>query len=174
MSTNGAFSYCASKALAEKAAWDWMDEQKPSFTLSTINPPWVFGPSVSGSSLDHLNESLQAIWKLINGSTKEVPPTDFAGFADVRDVAKAHRLAYETKEAGGQRFLPGNHFDYQTAADIIREEFPELRNRVPEGVKGAGLKEEVYVPDGSKAEKILGLKYTSLKNTMVDTVKDLL
>lgn len=45
---------------------------------------------------------------------------------------------------------------------------------MPEGVKGAGLKAEVYVPDGSKAERLPGLKYTSLRQTMVDTVKDLL
>ena len=30
------------------------------------------------------------------------------------------------------------------------------------------------MPDGSKVEKLLGLKYTSLRQTMVDTVKDLL
>jgi NADPH-dependent methylglyoxal reductase len=45
--------------------------------------------------------SLEAIWKLVNGSTKEIPPTDFAGFADVRDLAKAHLLAYEIEETGG-------------------------------------------------------------------------
>jgi NADPH-dependent methylglyoxal reductase len=45
---------------------------------------------------------------------------------------------------------------------------------VPEGVKGAGLKEQVYVPDGSKAERLPGLKYTRLRQTMVDTLKDLL
>ena len=30
------------------------------------------------------------------------------------------------------------------------------------------------MPDGSKVKKLLGLKYTSLRQTMVDTVKDLL
>lgn len=32
-SDNGGFSYCASKSLAERAAWDWVAEHKPHFTL---------------------------------------------------------------------------------------------------------------------------------------------
>jgi hypothetical protein len=37
----------ASKAFAEKAAWDFVEKEKPSFSLSTINPSLVFGPIVS-------------------------------------------------------------------------------------------------------------------------------
>lgn len=33
--------YRASKTLAEKAAWKFLEEEKPNFTLSTINPPLV-------------------------------------------------------------------------------------------------------------------------------------
>jgi hypothetical protein len=37
----------ASKAFAEKAAWDFVDKEKPKFSLSTIDPNLVFGPIVS-------------------------------------------------------------------------------------------------------------------------------
>lgn len=172
-SPNGAFAYCASKKLAEEAAWKWVDEHKPSFSVVTICPPWVFGPSLNQiNSLDHLNESTETIWKLINGSTKEIPDIDFAGFADVRDVGQAHLKAYENDAAAGERFLVGSHFDYQSAVDTIRSAFPELRGRVPEGKPG--VVEEVYEPDGSKAARVLGVKYTSLDQTMGDTVEGLL
>jgi nucleoside-diphosphate-sugar epimerase len=39
--------YRASKTFAEKAAWDFVEKEKPNFSLSTINPPMVFGPIVS-------------------------------------------------------------------------------------------------------------------------------
>lgn len=39
--------YRASKTYAEKAAWDFVEKEKPNFTLATINPPLVFGPIVS-------------------------------------------------------------------------------------------------------------------------------
>ncbi|EXJ77931.1 hypothetical protein A1O3_09090 [Capronia epimyces CBS 606.96] len=172
---SGAVAYCAAKALAERAAWDWVEAKKPPFSFATLNPPWIFGPSLHGiRSLHHLNESTEAIWKLVNGSTKEVPPVDFAGFADVRDVALAHLRAYEREEAGGQRFIVGSHFDYQTAVDAIREVLPEIQDRVPRGTPGAGLTEPVYQVDGSKAQKVLGIQYTPLKVTLKDTVEDLL
>lgn len=177
---SGAWAYCASKGLAERAAWQFMEETKPSFTLTTINPPWVIGPNINRvTSLSSLNESTEIIYRLINGSqSSAVPATDFAGSADVRDVAAAHLLAYETPAAAGQRFLiasPGN-FSYQTACDIIREEFPELAasGKVPVGTPGAGLKEEVYRLDTTKAQTVLGMQFRELRESVRDCVKVLL
>lgn len=171
--TSGAIAYSGSKKLAEEAAWKWVEEHKPAFSLATISPPWIFGPSIYPiTDLDHLSESLDVIWKLVNGSTKSVPGPDFAGFADVRDVALAHLKAYEIEAAGGQRYLVGGHFDYQSAVDGIRKNFPELKDRVPAGTPGAVP--ETYLPDGSKAIRELGLKYTPLEVTMKDMVQGLL
>jgi nucleoside-diphosphate-sugar epimerase len=39
--------YRASKTFAEKAAWEFLEKEKPNFTVATINPPMVFGPIVS-------------------------------------------------------------------------------------------------------------------------------
>jgi len=168
---DGPTAYCASKKLAEEAAWKFMNEKKPPFSLSTICPPWVFGPSLAPlASLTHLNESTEAIYKFIN--SKSIPDVDFGGFADVRDVALAHLSAYEKPEAAGKRFLVGNHFDYQTAADGIRAKLPQLKDRVPEGTPGAGF--DVYKVDGSYAAKVLGIQYTPLEDTMKDTVEGLL
>lgn len=44
---NAMFGYRASKTFAEKAAWDFLEKEKPNFTIATINPPMVFGPIVS-------------------------------------------------------------------------------------------------------------------------------
>lgn len=37
--------YATSKALAEKAAWDFIAKEKPQFSLVTVNPAWVTGAS---------------------------------------------------------------------------------------------------------------------------------
>lgn len=42
--------YAASKTYAEKAAWDFLEKERPNFTISTMNPPMVIGPVVSGHS----------------------------------------------------------------------------------------------------------------------------
>jgi nucleoside-diphosphate-sugar epimerase len=169
------FSYGASKKLAEKAAWDYVEKNKPNFTIATINPPMIYGPNEHKvESLDKLNTSSVQIYDLINGKSKEVPGNRVWGFADVRDVGQAHLRAYERPEAGGQRFLiaTGN-FSFQQMCDIIRKEFPELREKTPKGNEGAPLP-DVYRYDASKAKKVLGMEFISLEQCVKDTVANLL
>jgi NADPH-dependent methylglyoxal reductase len=169
---NGAFSYSASKRLAETAQWEWMEKNKPSFSLSVICPPWVFGPHLPRlTSTEHLNTSTGLLWKMFGA--KDIPDFDFGGFCDVRNVAEAHVSAFEKKEAGGERFLVGAHFDYQTAADYVNELVPGAKGKIPVGEPGHNTIDEVYAVDGSKAEKILGIKYISLKDCMKDSFQEL-
>lgn len=52
--------YHASKTLAERAAWDFLEENKGkvSFDLVTINPPFVYGPFLHEvKRLEDLNAS---------------------------------------------------------------------------------------------------------------------
>ncbi|KIN03177.1 hypothetical protein OIDMADRAFT_27627 [Oidiodendron maius Zn] len=78
----------------------------------------------------------EALWRLLDA--KVVPPTDFAGFADVRVVATAHLEAFASPGASGHRFLISSHFDYQTTVDSLTEGIPQLRSRLPKGTPGAG------------------------------------
>ena len=160
---DGVTAYCASKALAERAMWDWVEQHRSSFTLVTICPPWVFGPYArQPKSTAHLSESVSLLWDVV--STKKIPPFDFGGCADSRDVAAAHIRALEAPEAAGQRFLVGHNFRYQLAVDAGRAAFPELG--LPEG--RPGYVEPAYDIDGSKATRILGIQYRPLEETARD------
>ena len=91
----------------------------------------------------------------------------------MRDVAEAHVLSFQSNEAANQRFIvAGGHFDYQIACDIIRSNFPGLREKTPEGVPGN--QEQIYTADGSKAKKILQLQYRSLETTLTNSINYLL
>ncbi|KAI0830387.1 NAD(P)-binding protein [Hypoxylon sp. FL0890] len=168
----GVVAYCASKALAERAMWDWMAAHKDaSFALSTICPPWVFGPYAHElDSTKGVSESVGLLNNIIDGDS--VPPFDFGGYADSREVAFAHVRALEVPEAAGKRFIVGQDFRYQAAVDIAREELPELRARLPVGRKGEW--ESAYHVDGSLAERVLGLRYGTLRDTVVATYAQLL
>lgn len=101
--TDGSVAYCASKTLAERAEWDWMKKNQPPFDLVTITPPWMFGPYATGlKSTKHISESVGLLYNMLGA--KEIPPFDFGGFADIREVALAHVLAHEVPDAGNQRF----------------------------------------------------------------------
>ncbi len=167
---NSAFAYCASKSLAEKAAWNFMSTKKPNFSLSTILPPVVYGPNAHYiTNLSKLNESSAMFYSLMNGSRTEVPPTGFWAIVDVRDVALAHKLAYEQPQAAGQRyFVTAGTFSFQMICDILRKELPELRDRVPKGDEGAPLP-PLYKVDNSKSVKELGMTYRPLKELVVES-----
>lgn len=182
-------AYCASKALAEKAQWAWQKEHvgQPGadFALTTVTPPWVFGPYVDLAAMGiarpaQLNESMKLLAHLVDGSLAggAVPPTDFAGFVDVRDLATAVLRAYDGAKAGdpavaNQRFLVASKFSYQTAADVIRDAFPDLRDRVPVGTPGAGRTEPTYIYDTAKAKAALGMTFTPVDDTVRDSVRQI-
>lgn len=171
----GPVAYCASKAFAERAAFDFVEERKPAFDVATICPPMVYGPvDHAVSDLSKLNTSSADIYRFISGSATEIGSTDFPLFVDVRDVARAHLKAYEVPEAGGQRFaVTGGKFFYQDVCEILRAEFPELKDKVPDPASQSE-RPETFTLSNEKARKVLGIEFRDLKECIVDTAKSLI
>lgn len=167
----GAVAYCASKTFAERAAWDFVEQKKPNFTVSTVNPPMVYGPAEHDADINNLNTSTADIWRMFNGSQKEPGPTHFPAFVDVRDVALAHFRAYE-REQTGRYFATAGYFDFSQVATILREAFPERADKIPDPSLTA--KQESFKVDNSKTTEALGIQWRGLKETIVDTAKSLL
>ena len=174
MTSDGTTAYCASKKLAEEAAFDFVAAEKPQFSISTICPPMVYGPVFQHvASLSKLNTSAADIYRFINGSTSEIPEKYFA-WVDVRDVAEAHLRAFESTRAAGQRFLvSAGNYSYQQICEILRDEIPEIRGKVPTGPAGAPLPDG-YKVSSAKAESVLGIKFRSLSESIRDTALSLL
>jgi len=168
---------CQFQTFAEKSAWEFVEKEKPGFDLVTINPPLVLGPIVHYlNSLEAINTSNARVRDLIQGKSKEkLPPTVTYLWVDVRDVALAHVRAIEVPEAGGQRFfVTAGHYTNKQTAEIIREAYPELESKLPPKDAPDDLPANVYGYDNKKSIEVLGLKYRSLKDSVVDTVKSLL
>ncbi|KAL7953995.1 hypothetical protein V8C34DRAFT_317660 [Trichoderma compactum] len=162
--SNPVMAYLASTTFADRAVFDYVEANKPSFTVATLCPPMVYGPIVhSVSDVKSLNTSSGDINRLIDGSEKHVPDTSFHAFADVRDLAEAHVLAFEKPEAAGQRYLVANSaYSYQQTCDIIWEKFPEQKELTPKGNTGAPLP-PAYRLDTTKAETIVDMVNSLLK-----------
>lgn len=173
----GPVAYCASKAFAEKAAWDFVadEKNKAKFDIATICPPMIYGPvDHAVTDLNKLNTSSADIWRFMNGSATEIGDTGFPLFADVRDVALAHLRAYEIPEAGGQRFaITSGNFTYEDVCTILREEYPNLRSKVPDP-SASSKKEGLPGLSNEKAKKVLGLQFRNLKETIKDTADSLI
>ncbi|KAH6686687.1 ketoreductase [Plectosphaerella plurivora] len=175
--SNPNLGYMASKTFAEKAAWEFVEKEKPGFTLSTICPPMIYGPVKShAKSLDSVNTSNQFLAEVLQGKHKDgLPPTSFPTWVDVRDVALAHVLAMEREEAAGKRFLvaAGNYSNVELAKTVY-ENFPDLREKLPEEKNFGGAPfpaPHLFGLDTSRVEKILGIKYIPYEKTVIDAVK---
>jgi nucleoside-diphosphate-sugar epimerase len=168
-------AYRGSKTFAEKAAWEFVEKEKPNFQLTTLNPPFVFGPIVHYlNSLDTVNTSNARIMKMMNGSMKEkLEPTGQWLWVDVRDIALAHVRAIEVPEAAGKRFfITAGYWSTSDAIEIIRKNFPDLAGNLMEHPE-SDLPKDIFKIDNSRGKKILGLEYRSLEECIVDTAKSL-
>jgi nucleoside-diphosphate-sugar epimerase len=99
-------AYLVSKKLAEKAAFDFVEKEKPGFSIATVTPPMVYGPLLQGfDDMEKLNTSSMDIYRLFNGSLKEVPDTAFWTYCDVRDRKSFPHDLYISLEQF-QTFIP--------------------------------------------------------------------
>ncbi|KAK0736288.1 hypothetical protein B0T21DRAFT_383865 [Apiosordaria backusii] len=182
-------TYRASKKFAEQAAWAFLRDNNPLFSIATINNTYTFGPlsrSLANSSQfssAEVNTSNRRIWDLIHGNWRNadgsacIPPTaPVFTFVDVRDVADAHLAALT---AHGQRYyIVGGFFSNYQIAKIVEEEFegvlggdvlPDLRGQQDDFEQDKHWKFDV-----TRSNKVLGIRYRGLWESVTDTVVSML
>ncbi|KAG8388985.1 hypothetical protein BUALT_Bualt02G0182400 [Buddleja alternifolia] len=154
--------YVLSKTLAEDAAWKFVKDKR--IELVAINPPMVVGPLLQPT----LNTSSAAVLNLINGA--ETYPNSTYGWADVRDVANAHILAFENPSANGRYLTVESVAHYSEIVKLLRQLYPTL----PLPKKCADDKPFVAKYQVSKERaKSLGLEFTPLEQTIKEAVESL-
>lgn len=86
--TPGLPPYPRSKAIAERAAWNYVEQYPSDTELVVVNPTFIIGPSL----VDSLRSSLVAIKAIAEGTMAALPHQRF-DLADVRLQADAHLKA---------------------------------------------------------------------------------
>lgn len=92
--------YARSKALAERAAWDFVENEGQGLELAVINPVGILGPAIS----KNVSTSFATVVRPLSGKMPGYPRIHQA-VVDVRDVAEAHIEAMLRPEAAGERFI---------------------------------------------------------------------
>jgi nucleoside-diphosphate-sugar epimerase len=168
--TPGLATYPRSKAIAERAAWDFMESDGGDTELVVVNPTFILGPTITSE----LRSSLTLVKMMLEGTMKVVPRQRF-GLADVRDVADLHIRAMTAPEAAGKRFLAladGPTISYLELAQILRERLGPLGERTPtEEAPGDELAPLVIHNDRAKNE--LGWRPRPATATIVETAESL-
>ncbi|ROQ36500.1 nucleoside-diphosphate-sugar epimerase [Frondihabitans sp. PhB188] len=166
-STPGLPAYPLSKAVAERAAWDFIEAEGAGTELVTVNPTWIAGPTLTRTA----RSSLQVFTAMIGGHMP-VTPRQLFGIADVRDVSQLHIAAMTTAAAAGRRYLAladGPTTTFLAVATVLREHFPVLAEKAPtEEAPGDDLPPLVIHNERAKAE--LGFHPRPVEATLVETV----
>jgi nucleoside-diphosphate-sugar epimerase len=176
--------YSYSKVVAEKEAWKIAKEQN-NWKLVVINPSFVLGPQLTGSSD---SESLNLMKDIMKGKFFLGAPDLHFGFIDVRDVAKAHILALEKENAQGRHILAGKTMSVYDMTRIMKKIFGNkyllpvmkapktlmiLIGRIF-NVTPRFVKRNVGYPiryNTSKIETELGMTYIPIEMTLKDMVE---
>lgn len=162
--------YSASKAFAEKAAWAFVENEKPQFSITTVLIPLVVGPPINDMKLDNVNTSNQLVYAVMTDG-EAVLPGRYLYYIDVRDAATTHVKAIKIKELDNKRcFVTAGTTRMQTIADLIKELRPKYKNSKVVGNPGDYDFSVVAKYDNSETQKYLKLKYHSLEETIGDTV----
>ncbi len=170
--TSPATAYRGSKALAERAAWEWMASREVMFDLVTLCPPLTFGPIVHPCArVSELNASNAELWRLAHSRTDPVSPVQrLVHWVDVRDAAEAHVNALDLPK-GNHRFIfcADEIYTNQTTVDLIRHHFPWARETSAEQVPGVTAWNG-YAIDNARAKRAMNLSFRPFRETLVDAI----
>eukprot|EP00898_Chlorokybus_atmophyticus_P006413 jgi/Chlat1/6773/Chrsp50S06463 len=160
--------YVMSKTLGEKAAWDFLEKEKPQFDLVAIQPCFVWGPMLQ----TQLNTTAQMIRDLLDGSKDNVPDRAVGG-VDVREVATAHALAVESPKASGRYLMAAEPTTYVGLCDLLRKLFPDRKVPTSFDYGESGTPAQPQKFDNRKARE-LGVEFRPIEQTLKDTVSSLI
>jgi nucleoside-diphosphate-sugar epimerase len=120
-------TYVKSKALAERAAWDFVKSEAGAPELTVVNPAFVLGPAPDPD----LSTSHEVLRLMAIGAYLAAPKVGFP-VSDVRDVAITHALVMTHPKAAGERFLSANGFlRLYEIGQLLAATLPDLKRKVP-------------------------------------------
>lgn len=116
----GVAAYSKSKTLAERAAWDFVENEAPDMGLTVINPVMVLGVPLD----EKFGTSVSVVQRLLRAQDPMLPRFGFA-IVDVKDVAEMHVRALSIPDSIGERLLAVHSFAwFVEMAQILKDRFP--------------------------------------------------
>jgi nucleoside-diphosphate-sugar epimerase len=166
--------YALSKTLAEREAHKFAKDND--IILKSCNPTYVLGPRLQPT----INESTKGILNILNGTNKKIRFGSKC-ICDVRDVARAHVLAYQKVIRDGPESVPDRIMiitECPTWTEIVAQVAVSVptplseKVRIPTEVAKEGF--AAHIPLKVKFECVsaqaIGLEFTPWTKTITDMV----
>ncbi|KAK1227159.1 hypothetical protein PQX77_009793 [Marasmius sp. AFHP31] len=172
--------YLGSKIEGERAAWRFVEEEKPSFPLTTILAAIAFGPIPSAlTAPPRQDQSLGQAYDCFANPPRVPGLNPIASTAWVHsfDVADLFVQSLSSSKTVGKRLLASaGIMSWVQVADILRKKYPDRpyppANKDAPRMNYPGA--EVIKFDTALEEELLGGKWHTLEDAALDCAKDLL
>ncbi|TCD62913.1 hypothetical protein EIP91_006240 [Steccherinum ochraceum] len=175
----GFHAYIASKVVAERAAWKFMEEEQPSFSLTTVLGSWVTGPVFNEvPKPPRLDATLGMVHSVFAEPPRLTGISPYGGiiWCHLFDIADLFVNSLTSPLPLNKRLIgAAGRTSWVAVAEILRNVWPE--RHYPPAQEDAPT---VRFPGGDKAEfdtalerELLGGKWRSLGDAVVSCARDL-
>ena len=144
--------YAASKIEGERAAWKFVEEEKPNFVFNAVVPDFNFGPRMFPGQWASTGSWIEG---LFNGDPQwtqvllSLPPNNYV---DVRDTAKLHVAALTHQDVANERlFGLAGPFGYPRLIEALQQ-MDTSKTFPPSPNDGDSLS---ILDDGNRAEDLI-------------------
>lgn len=115
--------YFRSKTIAEKAAWDFIQQDTSGMELTTILPGVILGKVLE----EDFGTTANIIIKILNGSLPAVPKIGFE-IVDVESLADLLLKAMVAPQAAGNRYIAAaGYLTFKEIAQLLKQRYPERK-----------------------------------------------
>ena len=181
----GSSAYTKSKTLAEQAAWDFVANEAPDISLTTINPVLVLGAPLD----TNVGSSVSIVERILNAKDPMLPDIHLS-VVDVKDVAQMHVKCIEIEASKNGRFIANDKsLSFVAMATTLKAAFPgrkivtrQAPNFIVKILALFDKEIKVIVPQlgdatpvsNERARTILGMHFIPAEQSVIDTAEFLL
>ncbi|KAL7786553.1 hypothetical protein V8C43DRAFT_324411 [Trichoderma afarasin] len=149
--------YQTGKIVAHQAYRDWIKKENPKFTVVSVHPSQVFGPSLVQKSSSELSGVNFLMWMTLQS---DAPLTPYL-MVDVRDVSLAlARIIDADVPSGTELPITGPLYTWKQYASFISSKYPSL------AIKFAPQEEPSMTMDRDVTDKYLKVNWTPPEETI--------
>ncbi|KAJ8120899.1 hypothetical protein ONZ43_g2514 [Nemania bipapillata] len=169
----GILGYMAFKSLLEQRIWDWIREEKPSYTFNTILPETVIGATLSPENQGIQSTCGMVKWLRDGVNLEVLGSVPAQRFIDTQDLAVLYVAALTTPGVNGERlFAFGNKYSFAKVRELLHKLEPE--RELPE-MKGDAW-DQTDVPN-QRSESLVractGRGWATLEDSVADCLNNI-
>ncbi|PCG98250.1 NAD-dependent epimerase/dehydratase [Penicillium occitanis (nom. inval.)] len=121
--SQGSIVYAASKAAAEKAVWQFVEDKKPKFRVNSVNPAMIMGEPLDESHLQTVGAWIKKLW---DGDVSQLASFSATYHIDVKDVAVLHVAAILDPKISNERLQAwAENCNWNDMLAILRRLYPQ-------------------------------------------------